>query len=420
MPFPALIEAEGKLKAAQDKLGVVFAEAGAELDMAKVKSLDGDSAAKVAAIAVLNTEMIAHAEEIKSLRVVEAAAKAATERGEAAEAAKRAGKTISGDGSDGGDGSEKKTLSFGEAFIKSSAYKARMQGSANGNYDAHLDDVEVKTLLTTTAGWGPFSPRSGTVIPFATRPIQVIDLIPATNTAYASIVYMEETTFTNNAAEIAEAGTYSDAALALTQRVSNVSKIGTSIGVTDEQLEDVDQVQGYLNNRLPFMVRQRLDTQIMGGNGTPPNLKGFLNVAGIQTGTKIGGDATPDSLYKAMVNIRLVGRAMADTVVMHPTDWMNVKLLRTADGIYIWGSPSAETPDKVWGLPVAQADSLTVGNACIFDSSFTELSTRRGMDVQITNSHSTDFLSGQQRIRADVRVALILYRPTAFYSLTGL
>jgi HK97 family phage major capsid protein len=86
---------------------------------------------------------------------------------------------------------------------------------------------------------------------------------------------MEETTFTNSAAETAEGGTYPESALALTERSTPVQKITTFIPVTDEQLEDVPQIQGYLNNRLPFMVRQRLDLQILTGNGTTPNLRGL-------------------------------------------------------------------------------------------------------------------------------------------------
>jgi HK97 family phage major capsid protein len=192
------------------------------------------------------------------------------------------------------------------------------------------------------------------------------------------------------------------------------------IPVTDEQLEDVPQMQGYLNNRLPFMIRQRLDGQILVGNGTPPNLRGLLNVVGIQTQAK-GADPAPDAVYKAMVKVMTVGQAFPDTIVYNPTNWQDIRLLRTADGIYIWGNPSDAGPERMWGLNVAMAQAETLGTAIVGDfGSFVELAVKRGIDVQISNSHSTFFIEGKQAVRADMRVALVVYRPAALCSVTGL
>ncbi|MEX0843404.1 MAG: hypothetical protein WD120_03565 [Gemmatimonadota bacterium] len=44
---------------------------------------------------------------------------------------------------------------------------------------------------------------------------------------------------------------------------------------------------------------------------------------------------------------------------------------------------------------------------------------RRGIEVQISNSHSDYFVKGKQAIRADMRVALVIYRASAFSEVTG-
>lgn len=50
-------------------------------------------------------------------------------------------------------------------------------------------------------------------------------------------------------------------------------------------------MRGYINNRMPLFLQLRLDSQIANGNGTAPNLRGLLNVVGVQT-QAAGADTT--------------------------------------------------------------------------------------------------------------------------------
>lgn len=413
MNFPALTEAEGRLKAKQESLAGIFAEAGADMDMSKVKSLSGDSAAKVAEIRKMNEELDDLGKQVDGLKAV---AKAAERTKQFQEQAEKGSEPDAGKARDGArERDEQSRKSLGDLFVESQAFKGKR---GNIGPEAHLN-LELKTLFETTAGWAPETTRTGRVVDYATRPIQVTDLIPQTTTSQAAVVYMEETTFTNSAAEAAEGAAYGESALALTEKSSTVRKIATFLPVTDEQLEDEQMARGYINNRLPFMLRQRLDGQILTGNGTAPNLRGVLNVAGIQTQAK-GTDPVPDAVYKAIVLVRVTGRAMPGAVVFNPTDWQDVRLLRTADGIYIWGNPSDAGPERIWGLQVVQSDALTLNTALVGDfANYSELAVRRGIDVQVSNSHSTYFVEGKQAVRADLRAAFTIYRPTAFCTVTG-
>lgn len=409
MSFPALKEKEGALDAKRSELAAIFAEAGPEMDLTKVKSIKGTTVDKAAHIRKLNDEQTELGKEVDDLRSVQKAADRS-----------RTSSDASGS-SEGGSDNGAQTFtrpqqkSFGHMFTESDAYR---QKSGQVGPTTTID-VELKTLMTTSAGWTPEVDRTGRLVEFATRPIQVAELIPQTTTGQSAVQYMEETTFTNNAAEVAEGGTYPEAALAFTEQSSLVRKISVFLPVTDEQLADEPRVQGVIDNRLPFMVRQRLDSQILTGNGTAPNLRGILNVAGIQTQAK-GTDPTPDAIYKAIVKVEVTGQATANAVVMHPNDWQDVRLLRTADGIYIWGNPSDAGPERIWGLRVVRAQALTENTSLVGDfANFTELAVRRGIDVQVSNSHSTYFTEGKQAIRCDMRCALVVYRPAAFCTVTG-
>lgn len=411
--FPALEELEGKIEQRRKALSSIFDEAGPEIDLSKVKSLSGDTAAKAEEIRKMNDELSDLGQQRDELAQVQKAAERVRSAGANAEQSggERGSEPDAGKAQ---QGAKQQRQQFGDMFVASKAYKGR------GGRELGTVDAELKTLFETGAGWEPETTRTGRMVEEAVRPVQVTDLVPSTTTGQSAVVYMEETTFTNAAAETAEGGAFGEAALGLTEQSSTVRKIPVYIPVTDEQLEDEPQVRGYLNNRLPFMLRQRLDSQILNGDGVAPNLTGILNTTGIQSQAK-GTDPIPDAVYKAIVLGRVTGRSQPNAVVFNPFDWQKVRLLRTSDGLYIWGNPSEAGPERIWGLNVAQGDVLTQGSALVGDfANFSELATRRGIDVQVSNSHGTYFTEGKQAVRADMRVALVVYRPAAFVEVTGL
>ena len=397
LTFPELKETEGKIAAARKKLHDIFIEAGPEMDMAKVKSVDGDNAAKVDAIRSLNEELSDLGRKRDDLVELRKGAEVARDYNP---------EDISDEPAPGHKGS------IGAQFKGSAAYMQKGQAASL--------DVDLKTLMTTAAGWAPESLRSGLVVANAQRPVQVTDLLPTIPTGQAVYKYMEETTFTNNAAEAAEGGTFGEAAIVFTERSSLVQKIPVFIPVTDEQLEDEEGVAPWLDMRLPFMIRQRLDSQILVGNGTTPNLRGVNNVVGIQTQAK-GVDPVFDAIYKGLVLVQTVGYAAPNACVIHPLDWQDIRLTRTIDGIYILGNPSDPGPDRIWGVTVVQTAAQTQNTAVVGDfANYSLLAVKRGIDVQVSNSHSTFFVEGKQAIRADMRCAVAFTRPTAFCTVTDI
>ena len=402
--FPKLDEAQQRLHAKQDEMQRIFEEAGPERDMTKVKGFDS-SEAVVDHIGKLNDEMAEIGVEIEKLKKVKAAADLVDRLGE------------SGDDRKPADDAPKSTESLGDLFLDSPAYKGYHGGGIGPS--ATLD-VDLKTTFSTSAGWSPETTRGPRVVLDAQRPVQVSDLPMRTTTTQSSVTYMEETTFTNAAAETAEAAAKPEATLEFTEQTSPVRKIAVWIPVTDETLADAPRVRDLINQRLTFMLQQRLDAQILTGNGTPPNLEGILNVTGIQTQAK-GADPVPDAVYKAMTKVRHTAYAEPDAAVFHPNDWQDVRLLRTADGIYIWGNPAEAGPERIWGKQVVVTAAETENTAVVGDfGNYSELAVRSGIDVQISNSHSDYFVKNLQAIRAEMRVAFIVYRPAAFCTVTGI
>ncbi|MBB5987424.1 phage major capsid protein [Sphingobium lignivorans] len=431
-----LKEAREKLGAKQDELGEVFAEAKTDdggLDFNKVSCLGENVKGSIAVaekVKAMNAELDELAAYAETLEAAEDAALKHAGREKA-----RGGFRQPGVSKGNYPSAEARFKALGEMAFEQKAFKDWMEKGAPSGITFSIDDIwptdmlavaasfetiGAKALMATTAGYAPEVMRQPGFVDALTRPIQLLDIIPTFQTDQASVKYMEETTRTHAAAEVAEGGAYAESAFAFTEKDSPVRKIGDSLPVTDEQLEDVPMMQGYINTRLPFGVRQRLDGQILIGNGTAPNLRGLKNLVGIQTQAK-ATDPTIDAFYKAMTKIRLTGRSIPTHHLIHPLDWQNIRLTRTTDGVYIFGSPSEAGADRLWGLPVVQpdADAAGTGYTGSFRPDTVSLHEKRGVELQV-GYVGTQFVEGKRTVRGDMRAALVWWRPPAFCSVTGI
>lgn len=313
--------------------------------------------------------------------------------------------------------------SFGELFVASAAYKDRT--GASGPQSTLEMDVR-NTLFERTAGYAPESVRTGYVDLSPERRLSILDMVPTFPTSQSSEKFMRETTFTpTNVVEKAEGAAFGEPVLALTEVTLPVEKIPAFLPVTDEQLEDVEDAQAYVEGRLTYMVRRRLDGQIVAGDGSTPNLEGTENVTGIQT-QALGSDTTADAAYKLFVQImddadNSGGDANPSAFIIRPAKWQAVQLERTTDGVYIWGNPSDVNPVRLWGVPGILSNAVTATKLVAGDYAMhSYLKVKRDVTVQISNSHSDYFVKGKQAVRADVRVVMVHLRPTAFGVVTGL
>lgn len=310
-----------------------------------------------------------------------------------------------------------------EAFINSAAYKDRPDrhsAGVNGPQIA-LDDIDVKTLMSTGAGFSVAAQREpGVITPIASRPLSFIDLIPEYPAVSDPVRYMEETTFTNGAAEVAESvqgalSTWGESAFAYTERSSDVGRVSTWLPVTDEQLDDAGELAAHLEQRLGFALLQRLEAQCLTGNGVAPNIRGILPTVGIGTQAK-GADSVAVALRKGLTKVQTPGEAIPGAYVLNPAQSEALDTTAAADQLAVF-----EGNGDVWNLPRFTSTALTAGTALVGDfANFAALRVKRGITIQISNSHAGYFLNGVQAIRADMRVAFVVHRPAAFVTITGL
>jgi HK97 family phage major capsid protein len=310
--------------------------------------------------------------------------------------------------------------SLGQRVIDSYEYKGRRSGG--NKFATVFDDVDVKTLLTTAGvpGFTPDSPRTNIVVPFPNRPIRIIDMIPASQTNIEIIKWMEQVTFTNNASMTGEGYTKQESALDWDEKTSYVRKIAHWIPVTKEQVDDVPGFMSMVDRDLIYMLRNKLETQILSGTGIGQELVGILQNANLQSQAFSTNNA--DTVLKAMTLVNWTGYAEVTGIVMNPTNWQTIRLIKGATNQdYVLGSPLIDVAPRLWGVPVVITNAITSGTALVGDFlNFAELRYMNGIEVDVSDSHSTYFVENKLAVRAEMRVALVVKRGSAFCQCTSL
>ena len=324
---------------------------------------------------------------------------------------------------------------IGQAFLKSDAYKQFVNtGQKNIKSELKWDPrVETKTTVTETT-WPPGVVRAPRIQESAQLDPYVIPaLIDTITTDQYQYKYLEETTYTNNAAPTAEGSALGENALAFTERTEEIRKIGAFIPMTEELLADVSAAQGYIDSRLRFMVRQTISDQIIGGSGSGVNLTGILNKTGINAFnySSFGGNLKRiGQIFEAITEIQKDAFMNPDAIIMHPSDWYQVvtevNAVTTSGALnpLFVGAGSfgdAVTP-RLWGVPVVSSTETSAGDCLVGvfgGGQAIHIVARQGMEVAMSDSHDENFVKDIIVMKATVRMGLPIYRATAFAKITN-
>jgi len=323
-------------------------------------------------------------------------------------------------------------LSLGAQFVASEAFDfIRRGGHKHASHwrtpsaELFVPGMHGATLTTDGASGGDLvlpDNRPGGPLPLLFRQLQVADLIAQGTTDSNLIAYMRETTFTNAADTVAEGGTKPESALVFDATSDAVRKIAHWLPVTEEMLEDVAQIRSYIDTRLRLGVQLVEEDQLLQGSGVAPDILGIRNRTGLQTAQARGTDTNADALFKQISNITINALIQPEGIVMNPTNWQSIELLKDDSGNYMAGGPfAARLTRTLWGLPVAVTPAIAAGTATVgaFRTA-AQVFRKGGIRVEASNSHSDFFVKNLVAIRAEERLALAVYRPAAFGDVTGL
>lgn len=310
---------------------------------------------------------------------------------------------------------------FKSAFEKNAKTLAEIAKGGRGTVSFDLPTDLKTTILTTVHNPTPDRRQdTGMALFFGNAE----DKFPHGKTGSKSIDYFIQTTDTDNTAAVAEATAPTDNAFAWTLTTDPIETVSTWIPMTHESIGDNVGLQSTVQGRLAMQLQKKSSQIILSGTGVTPIPTGVFIRTGFQTQAK-GADPSFDAIHKAITLVEVTGdSAPATDIFMHPTDWQNMRLTRTIDGVYILGNPADAVVPNLWGIPVTKTIGVvaagTAGTAGVAATWQAEIVEREGLTVEISTEHSTFFTERKVAILLYRRFAVGDYRPSGFATVTGL
>lgn len=305
-----------------------------------------------------------------------------------------------------------KVDSWGQQFTKSDVYKA----FAGGNTQKARFEIK-NTLTGADANVAP--DRKPGIVSGAFLPLTMEAFLPSMATASNAIEFTRENAFTNSAAEVAEGVAKAESALTWTLVNMPVSTVAHWIKISRQLAADNAALAAYVDTRMRYGVNQKVEAQLIAGDGTAPNISGILD-AGNFTAHGIA-DAALGASLKKLVLIRKIMAASwaagfpADGILLNPADWaaIEIDLLTTAAGQTLY-SVSEGGQARLFGVPVIQSTGMTADNVAVgaFAQAYM-IHNREGVVVEMSDSDSDNFTKNLITIRAERRLALATERPAA-------
>lgn len=301
---------------------------------------------------------------------------------------------------------EKEVRSLGEQFANSAEFKAMQADNANAR-----TRVEVKNTLISNANT-VLPQQVQRLVPGAFVPLTVYGSLPHAPATSNSVEGLRETAFTNDAAEVSEGALKPESDLTFGPWDFPVRTIAHWIKVSKNLLSDSAAVAAYIDNRLSYGVMERVDKQLMIGDGTSPNLSGILDGGNYTVYTPTPGDNLVDAIGRAKWQLWAAGW-IPNAVYVNPADWGAMELAKGADGHYLYGIPGLTVARNPFDVQVIPSPFVPAGQFAIgaFNRSVTVWD-RQGVVVE-AGYVDKDFVHNLVTLRAEMRMALEITIPSA-------
>lgn len=275
-------------------------------------------------------------------------------------------------------------------------------------------EVVVKALTnraavaTNTIGWdlpgiGQFGRKARTFYEFLSKQI-----IPLPDDHGGIIRYRDwdEATTVKAAAAVAEGAAFPESTAKWKGYTLPIEKIGDTLPVTEEFLEDEATLAGELNLFLQSNVLDKVDADIVGADGVSPNVKSIDSEANAYTAAASG--ITDANIFDLMVKVQedieanYGSKYQTDFFLMNVSDYNKLVLKKDANNNYVFDRELREMP---WTILVD--NNVTANVMYAGDSRYCRVYEMPGVALS-TGMVGTQFTEDELTLKARKRLAFLI------------
>lgn len=316
--------------------------------------------------------------------------------------------------------------SIGQQFVESKSYGDAVSSGKKStdavNFEGSFFRKDI-TSATASAGALVQAMRLPEIYADpADRTVHIRQFMNVGSTQSNAIEYMCENVFTNNAGPQYQADPVAFELVAKNKsditfdlKTAPVRTLAHYIIASRQILDDASMLRNYIDGRLTYGLALEEDTQILYGTGTGGDLEGIMVNADVQNaGGVLAGDNLVDHIRKAIA-MASTSHYVANGIILNPTDFANIELLKGDDGHYIWATVPNGGEARLWRVPVYETTAINAGEFLLGNWSLAaSLWDREQTTVRVAEQHADLFIKNGVAVLAEERVALTIYRPQAY------
>jgi HK97 family phage major capsid protein len=301
------------------------------------------------------------------------------------------------------------------------ANRAKIDGATREKGNGQVFEMTVKAdTLRASVTNNPYALDLNDVGQLATRRLTVYDLfpklsVPMNSNGVVRYVDWDEATKVRAAAAVAEGAVIPEATVKFATYTLNLQKVGVTVPVSEEFAYDDNLLMQEVRNFLVNDVLLKIDTDLIGGNGTAPNIKGLT--ASATAYTAVASGITDASIYDLIVDMKrsiTVGggsKYNPDFILMNIVDINKMLLKKDVNKQYV-APPFAQGGNGVSelivsGVRVIECNAVTANTAILGDSRYARIYEEAGFVVGM-GYDGADWSSDMMTLKARKRLNLLV------------
>lgn len=243
---------------------------------------------------------------------------------------------------------------------------------------------------------------------YPSRMPKLLDIVSRGSVSSNLVSWVYQANKDGSAGSTAEGATKNQIDFDLLVGSQKVEKVTAYITVTDEMLEDVEQMASAIDTELRKELLKAIETGCYSGSGVSPALNGIRTVA---TAFAAGDFALlidnaneVDVLAVAANQIKIANQDAPNAILMHPTDVTKLKVAKVSstDKRYIERLANIGGSLLMDGIQIIETTLVTAGTYLIGDFTKAMVWDKKAVTVEI-GLNSDNFVKNYKTVRAEWR-----------------